>query len=409
VASLLPREAQLNLPARSYSHRLQKRVAVKAVKMSFEEVVNDSETETGVRLGKGQVEQIIDGAAQDFDAFYAQPCAAAAQQQAHAQPMQGLTFDGQGVVMRPEAWREATRKKTEACAQQPRRGFAHREQANRTRMATVAGISHIDRPMRCPQTVARQCAPLRLVPHRRNPAPKPVGKKRWASLEKPMQTVMETGCAEGLRRDLEHQAEWVVLVDGDPTHIASIEQAVQASGVTVVMIVDIMHALEYLWKAAKALCDPDDPKEVQWVGEKIEPLLQGQAKSSVRNLRHSASSKGMSSKQRAPIEQCATSLANHAPYLNSPDSLAKGYPIATGVIEGACRHVVKDRMAITGARWGLEGGEAVLKLRALYINGDFDAYWDFHEHQEYQRNHQAKCSQMAKARAPLQLVSGGRP
>jgi len=236
-----------------------------------------------------------------------------------------------------------------------------------------------------------------------------VGKKLWASLEKPMKTVIETGFAEGLRRDPEHQAEWVVLVDGDPTQIAYIEQAVQASGVTVVMIVDIIHALEYLWKAAKALFDPDDPKEAQWVGEKIEQLLQGQAKSIVRNLRHSAISKAMSSKQREPIDQCATYLANHVPYLNYPDYLAKGYPIATGVIEGACRHLVKDRMEITGARWGLEGGEAVLKLRALYINGDFDAYWDFHEHQEYQRNHQAKFSQMAQARAPLQLVSGGRP
>ncbi len=409
MASLFPREAQLNLPARSSSHRLQKRVAVKAVKMSFEEVVNDIETETGVRMGKGQVEQIISGAAQDFDAFYVQPCSEEVQQQAHVKPIQVLTFDGKGVVMRPEALREATRKKAEACAQQPRRGFARREKANRKRMATVAGISHIDRQMRCPQTVARQCAPLRLVPHRRNPAPKPVGKKRWASLEKPMKTVIETGVAEGLRRDPEHQAEWVVLVDGDPTQIASIEQAVHASGVTVVMMVDLIHALEYLWKAAKALFDPDDPKEAQWVGEKIEQLLQGQAKSIVRNLRHSAISKGMSSKQREPIDQCATYLANHVPYLNYPAYLAKGYPIATGVIEGACRHLVKDRMEITGARWGLEGGEAVLKLRALDINGDFDAYWDFHEHQEYQRNHQAQFSQMAQARAPLQLVSGGRP
>ena len=116
----------------------------------------------------------------------------------------------------------------------------------------------------------------------------------------------------------------------------------------------------------------------------------------------------MSAKHREPIEPCATSLANHASSLNYPHSLAKGYPIATGVIEGACRDLVKDRMEITGARWGLEGGEAVLKLRALYINGDFDAYWDFHEKQEYQRNHQAKFSEMPKARPPLQIISGGK-
>jgi hypothetical protein len=101
-------------------------------------------------------------------------------------------------------------------------------------------------------------------------------------------------------------------------------------------------------------------------------------------------------------------LANHAPYLNYPLSLAKGYPIATGVIEGACRHLVKDRMEITGARWGLQGGEAVLKLRALVINGDFDADWEFHEQQEYHRNHRSKFSEMPTAGPRLQLISGGK-
>src|SRR5713101_8784151 len=132
--------------------------------MSFDEVASDIETETAVRIGKRQIEQIVYSAAQDFDAFYAQPCSEEVQRQVSAKPIQVLTFDGKGVVMRPEALREATRKKAEACAQQPRRGFARREKANRKRMATVAGIYHIDRHMRCPQTVARQFAPLRLVP-----------------------------------------------------------------------------------------------------------------------------------------------------------------------------------------------------------------------------------------------------
>ena len=408
VASLFPRDAQLNLPAQDYAHRLQKRVAVKAVKESFEGVVNDIATETGVRIGKRQVEQIVYAAAQDFDAFSAQPCAQEVQQRAHAKPIQVLTFDGKGVVMRPEALREATRKKAKARAQQPPKGFARKEKANRKRMATVAGIYHIDRHIRCPQTVARQFAPLRLVPNNRQPAPKPVGKKLWASLEKPMQTVIEATFAAGHQRDPTHRAEWVVFVDGDHTQIDYIEKAANASGVTVVMIVDILHVLEYLWKAAKALFDPEDPKVTQWVGDKIEQLLQGQASSIVSSLRRNETLKGLSAKQREPLEQCATYLANHAPYLNYPDYLAKGYPIATGVIEGACRYLVKDRMEITGARWGLEGGEAVLKLRALYINGDFDAYWDFHENQEYQRNHQAQFSEIPKTQAPLQLISGGK-
>ena len=67
--------------------------------------------------------------------------------------------------------------------------------------------------------------------------------------------------------------------------------------------------------------------------------------------------------------------------------LAAGMPIGTGVIEGACRHLTKDRMDITGARWGLPGAKAVIKARALRTSGDIDDYWDFHQRQELKRNH----------------------
>jgi len=83
------------------------------------------------------------------------------------------------------------------------------------------------------------------------------------------------------------------------------------------------------------------------------------------------------------------SCRKDTPYLRYDTYLAAGLPIATGVIEGACRHLVKDRMDITGARWSLQGAEAVLRLRALRSSGDFDAYWSFHEAQEFRRNHAA--------------------
>ena len=70
----------------------------------------------------------------------------------------------------------------------------------------------------------------------------------------------------------------------------------------------------------------------------------------------------------------------------------RGYPIATGVIEGACRYLVRDRMELTDARWRLVGAEAVLKLRSLRASGDFDEYWDFHEAREYERNHAQRYS-----------------
>ena len=76
-----------------------------------------------------------------------------------------------------------------------------------------------------------------------------------------------------------------------------------------------------------------------------------------------------------------------APYLDYPRALAAGWPISSGVIEGTCRHLVKDRMDITGARWGITTAEAVLKLRALHANGDYDTYRTYHRHREHQRNY----------------------
>ena len=90
------------------------------------------------------------------------------------------------------------------------------------------------------------------------------------------------------------------------------------------------------------------------------------------------------------IDDAVAYLTNKAEYLRYDTALAAAWPIATGIIEGACRHLVKGRLDITGARWGLAGAEAVLKLRALRSNGDFDAYWAWHEEQEFIRNHQAR-------------------
>ncbi len=87
---------------------------------------------------------------------------------------------------------------------------------------------------------------------------------------------------------------------------------------------------------------------------------------------------------------CARYLVNKAAHLDYPTALASGWPIATGVIEGACRYLVADRMDITGARWSAEGAEAVLKLRAVRANGDFETYWRYHLDRERQRVHESR-------------------
>jgi len=119
-------------------------------------------------------------------------------------------------------------------------------------------------------------------------------------------------------------------------------------------------------------------------------VLAGGAVQVAAGIRRRATRHGLDPPQRRNADRAADYLANKAPYLDYPTALSHGWPIATGVIEGACRHLVKDRMDLTGARWSLDGAEAILKLRALRTNGDLDRYWNFHLDGEHQRVHQSR-------------------
>ena len=111
----------------------------------------------------------------------------------------------------------------------------------------------------------------------------------------------------------------------------------------------------------------------------------------MRRRRHRAAGRrgppGPGSEHAKNIRKTLAYLQNKEPYLDYPTALAKGWPISTGIIEGACRHLVGDRMGVTGARWSLAGAQSVLWMRAIHASGDTEAYWDHHIRAEHQRNH----------------------
>ena len=180
----------------------------------------------------------------------------------------------------------------------------------------------------------------------------------------------------------------MALVDGNKTQIRVLRRIAKKKGIELTIIVDIIHVIEYLWDAGRVFC-PESGLELEgWVKTRLLNILYGKAGFVAGGMRRSATRRNLDAKTRKPVDDCARYLLNHTSYLKYTDYLAQGMPIATGVIEGACRHLVKKRMEVAGARWSLAGAEAVLQLRALRSSGDFDAYWSFHEKQEYKRNHQ---------------------
>jgi hypothetical protein len=167
-----------------------------------------------------------------------------------------------------------------------------------------------------------------------------------------------------------------------------IQAAAAKMQVDVTIILDFIHVLEYLWKASYSFHEDGTKQAEAWVHERLLWLLEGRSVSDIAaGMRRSATWRQLDTDKRAAVDDCADYLLKYQSFLIYGQALRDGLPIATGVIEGACRYLVKDRMDRTGARWSLQGAEAVLRLRALHASGDFKAYWQFHLRQELLRNH----------------------
>ncbi|MDA8440459.1 MAG: ISKra4 family transposase [Propionibacterium sp.] len=381
-ANLHPADAALNLPVEKHSHGLRKLAAVEASRGSFDDTADAITRATGVRLGKRQAEELAGRAAVDFDDFYAQ-----------RRPQPGangdvlvLSADGKGIVMRPEALRPATAKAAETSTTKLPTRLSKGEKRNRKRLAEVGAVYDTEPVVRTPADILARGEDL----DPEQPVAAPVAANKWltASVADDAATVVGQIFDEAERRDPDHGRTWIALVDGNNHQIDRIRAEAATREADVTILCDFIHVLEYLWKAAWSFHDEGDPAAEQWVRDKAIAVLQGKATTVAAGIRRAATRRGLDPPKRAGADTCATYLINKARHLDYPTALAAGWPIATGVIEGACRYLVKDRMDITGARWGLHGAEAVLKLRALRSNRDWDDYWRFHLAQERRRIHE---------------------
>ncbi len=250
-------------------------------------------------------------------------------------------------------------------------------------MATVASVYSV------PQ-FKRRAEDIIGARHEELERPAISNKRVWADIRQDAKTVIGSAFSEASGRDPEGLREWVVLVDGEERQLDYTKAAAKQAGVEVTIVLDFVHVLEYVWKAAFCFFAPGSDAAEAWVREQGLRILQGQARDVAAGIRRRATEYKLSSSEREKADKCSDYLLKYRPYLQYNQYLELGYPIATGVIEGACRHLVKDRMDITGARWRLERAEAVLRLRAFRASGDFDEYWQFHKLQEFQRNHANK-------------------
>jgi hypothetical protein len=398
TSSLHPLDGALNLPPEKYSLEVRRRVAIEAAKSSFDEGVKTLEVYTGAHVPKRQFEELVIRAAQDFEAFYAER-QAGARADPHTGSILALTVDGKGVVMRPEDLREPTQRAAAARAKTFTARLGNGRRLHAKRMASVAAIYTVEPFVRTPEEILPESPTLQETGPAR---PRPEHKRVWASLAQSPEAVIREMFDEAARRDPKGQKRWVALVDGNLPQIDHLQQLAEERNIPLIIIVDFIHVAQYVWKAAGALFPDQELEQDRWTRAHLLDILRGKASLVAAGMRRSATLREMAAAERKPVDDCADYLLNYSPYLQYDKALAEGVPIATGVIEGTCRHLVEDRMNLTGARWRLTGAEAVLRLRALRSSNDFDAYWKFHEQQEYERHH---ASHYADHRVPETVPS----
>jgi hypothetical protein len=385
VHNLYLQDAVLNLPAGKHSHGIKKMAALFAARGSFQDAAETVRATTGATIGKRQVEELAVDAARDIEAYYA----ALVPEPTTDASLLVMSLDGKGIVIRPEALRPETAKAAaKKGANTYRTRLASGEKNGRKRMAEIGAVYDAEPAVR--EVADILPSPAERGHRTRSKGPKAFNKWLTGSIEHPAAEVVTEVFAQAHARDPGRRRTWIVLVDGAAHQLELIHAEAKRRKARIHVIVDFVHVLEYLWKAAWTLHAPSNPHAEQWVAQRGRDLLAGKTQHVIDDLDRAGREAGLAPNQRKGLDDAITYLTGKKHYLRYDKALKNGWPIATGIIEGACRHLVKDRMDITGARWGLDGAEAVLKLRALRSNGDFDHYWRYHTQQEHRRNHLAR-------------------
>lgn len=378
-----PLDARLALPAGEYSYLLQDWAQTLAVEVSFAQAGEILRRMLGCTVPVDSLERMNRRMAEDVAVFRESLPPPPPDEEG---AILVTTADNKGVPMRRPADEipvGARRKKG--------------EKANKKRMATLACVYTVDPKPRSAgdviEALFRERSPARSGEEEKAPEVKARSKRVMACLE-------PVGCegegaspqAEGFNwAGAEAASRWrdgmsvVCVMDGQ---VSLWNLAREKLGeLKPVEILDLLHVVSRVWEAAYLFHAEGSPEAVRFVRQRLERLLEGKAGYVIGGMRQMGTRQGLSGAKLKKLGTITNYLENNIERMRYDKYLADGYPIASGVIEGACRHVVKDRMERSGMRWSMEGAQSMLDLRTTYINGQWEEYQEYHIEQETARRY----------------------
>ena len=359
----VPLDDRLQLPESAFSYVLQDWDQALAMEQPFGQVSQTIERILKLKQSVDSLEGVNRQQAQDVAEFrdlQGSPPAAEEGQ------LVVVTADCKGIVIRGQGT-------PTVCGGERPAG----QRANQKRMAAVAAVYTVDPYVRTADDVV--AALFRDPDYEPGPRPKPCHKRVWASLPQEgseprssIAVVFDWVWWEIAQRNPHLARSTVCLCDGQE----ALWQAC-ADGVLDedrVDILDLLHVTPRLWAAAKLLYGEKSKEVLPFVRQRVTQVLEGKVETVIRTLRRLAPERGLPSAKKKALGRICSYLNKNRHRMRYDEYLRQGYPIASGVIEGACRHLIKDRMERAGMHWTLTGAQAMLDLRSLWIGGDWQAF-----------------------------------
>jgi hypothetical protein len=391
-------DQRLQLPASKFSRLLDDWNQSLVVNTPYAQVSSTLEKILGLRQSVHSLERSNARLAKDVDAFWAAQPPPPAEAEGE---LVVSTSDGKGVPIRAAA-------PAPGMTEPPIKAGP---KAGRKKIALIGSVYTVDRFIRTPEAVLE--ALFRPPGPRANEEsvarPQPCFKRLRGSLirdaactSKPSyQEIFGWMADEVSTRNPEAQKPVILLMDGQQSLWDAGLVHLPEEQFQVTEILDLLHACGYVWEAAHLFHPVGSAKALRFVRSRVHRLLQGEVNAVVRGLRQKRARANLSATRAETLEGICGYFETHSHRMAYHEYLAAGYPIASGVIEGACRHVVKDRMERSGMRWVLEGAHAMLGLRTIYLSGLWDEYMRFHIDRDCQRLYPQRPANDASMDLPL--------
>jgi len=369
-----PLDECLGLPEGDFSYVLEDWAQRLCLKGSFAEAGQSLEMLLGLRLGTRALEQMNRGVASYALSFQASLEPPPASEEG---PLMVVTADGKGVPMRRPGPDEGPK---------PHHRRTKGEKANKKQMACVGAAYSIKPFVRRAEDIIDEV----LRHEKAKQRPRPQHKHVWAEMTREVEGQPPVTAKEALfchladelaARDPEDSRPLICLMDGE----RALWEAQAVYFPNAVGILDVFHVLERLWAVAHCFHKEGSDGSKTFVEQRLRDLLQGRVACVISGLRRRLKAERLGGRRREVVRSALEYLENNKAHMRYDEYLKAGYPIGSGVAEGACRHLVKDRMEQTGMRWTVAGARAMLHVRALYLNDQWDEFLEHRVAQEQTR------------------------